>query len=142
MESRDPRRVRVFIPTSLHAVELVRGWSYPGIRSAIPVRPVVLRVSARPTVVRHFVVLESGRAERLIRREKLMFEDLFWRFLGVVTRDPAPERRVRLHREAVRRDVRQLQRKRRVEIPRPRAPSEFRNGEDQVNGNVSEARVT
>ena len=99
------------------------------------------RPAAGQGVVRDFVVLESGVAERAVHREELLFARLFRHGGEPALRHAAAEGRLRLYGQMVCRNVLHAQRDRFAQIACERRGAESGYAEDQVDGHVAEARL-
>lgn len=106
-----------------------------------PIGAVVDRPAAGQGVVRDFVVLESGVAERAVHREELLFARLFRHGGEPALRHAAAEGRLRLYGQMVCRNVLHAQRDRFAQIACERRGAESGYAEDQVDGHVAEARL-
>src|SRR5829696_3342604 len=97
LEPPHPLRVRRHVPPPpRETVELVRRWSYTGVRRSGPVSRVVPRVPSGPAEVRHLVVIEPVSGEELVRQQVLRLVSLLRRLLRFPALPPARQGRVRL----------------------------------------------
>ncbi len=83
-------------------------------------------------------MLEAGGGEPFVRHQELGFVALFWRLDDLAAGSPAAERRVRLDRESVQRDVVGLERERALQISAPVAQERLREREDEIEREVGD----
>src|SRR5262245_19982265 len=113
---RFPRRV---VPAPRATLERMRRRARAQIGTAGPVGAVVARAPSPTGGIRDLVELEPGRTEPLVGAQVFVGVAVVARHLDGAARDPAIERRARLHRKTIEREMRRGERHRLVEITVP-----------------------
>src|SRR5437667_6690245 len=101
-----PIHIRVDIPASNAAVELVRGWAKADVGPALPVGPVVSRMPPWPSVIGNLVVLVTHFRQDSVCVEELLLEALFRGFGHAAPTNPAAQWCLGFHRQSIDRHVR------------------------------------
>src|SRR5207248_1368588 len=94
------------------------------------------------SIVGNFVVLVAGRGERMVRKQVLRLEDLLGGLGDVLSRNPASQRRLRLDREAVHRQVWEVEFEGSLQISLPASVDRGWHSEDEIYREVIDASFT